>query len=141
MKNCQKTFSVSTTTVNFKGFFSLTEYLWLLRICSERLDALRKRVILYLAAAVSDFYIPSDEMAEHKIQSSEGAPTVNLHIVPKMLNPLVKFWVPSAFVVSFKLETDPSLLIPKSKKALQKYNHKLVIGNLLHTRKEEVCKV
>lgn len=30
-------------------------------------------VMFYLAAAVSDFYIPASEMSEHKIQSSEGA--------------------------------------------------------------------
>lgn len=29
-------------------------------------------VMFYLAAAVSDFYIPVSEMPEHKIQSSEG---------------------------------------------------------------------
>lgn len=29
-------------------------------------------VMFYLAAAVSDFYIPTSEMPEHKIQSSEG---------------------------------------------------------------------
>lgn len=29
-------------------------------------------VMFYLAAAVSDFYIPASEMPEHKIQSSEG---------------------------------------------------------------------
>lgn len=29
--------------------------------------------MFYLAAAVSDFYIPASEMPEHKIQSSEGA--------------------------------------------------------------------
>lgn len=28
--------------------------------------------MFYLAAAVSDFYIPASEMPEHKIQSSEG---------------------------------------------------------------------
>lgn len=30
--------------------------------------------MFYLAAAVSDFYIPASEMPEHKIQSLEGAP-------------------------------------------------------------------
>ena len=40
--------------------------------------------------------------------------------------------------MSFKLETDPSLLIAKSEQALQRYSHHLVIGNLLSTRKWEV---
>lgn len=28
--------------------------------------------MFYLAAAVSDFYVPASEMPEHKVQSSEG---------------------------------------------------------------------
>lgn len=30
------------------------------------------KAMFYLAAAVSDFYIPASEMPEHKIQSSNG---------------------------------------------------------------------
>jgi phosphopantothenate-cysteine ligase len=41
-------------------------------------------------------------------------------------------------VVSYKLETDPDLLISKAKIALERYQHDLVIGNLLTTRKWEV---
>lgn len=41
-------------------------------------------------------------------------------------------------VVSFKLETDPDLLIEKAKVALERYQHDLVVGNLLATRKFEV---
>ena len=91
-----------------------------------------------MAAAVSDFYIPGPEMSEHKLQSSEGAPEIRLRLVPKMLRPLVRHWVPEAFVVSFKLETDEDLLIPKARKALETYNHRLVVANLLHTRKTRV---
>ena len=50
-------------------------------------------------------------------------------------------WAPEAFVVSFKLETDPSLLVPKARKALQTYGHRLVIANLLQTRKTEVIAI
>ena len=97
--------------------------------------------MLYLAAAVSDFYIPVNDMAEHKIQSSEGAPKIELKLVPKILAPLVKDWVPEAFVISFKLETDESILIEKAKKALDTYKHKIVVANLLQTRKEKVILV
>ena len=76
-------------------------------------------------------------MPKHKIQSS-GAPKISLELVPKILKPLVSSWVPSAFVVSFKLETDDSLLIAKSRESLTKYNHRLVIANMLHTRKSRV---
>lgn len=33
---------------------------------------LGSKAMFYLAAAVSDFYIPASEMPEHKIQSSNG---------------------------------------------------------------------
>lgn len=59
------------------------------------------------------------------MQSTEGAPTISLQLVPKMLQPLTSYWVPDAYVVSFKLETDEKLLISKSKAALQKYKHKV----------------
>ena len=58
--------------------------------------------------------------------------------VPKVLRPLVQEWTPEGYIVSFKLETDPNLLIPKSRAALSRYGHQLVIGNDLHRRKHEV---
>lgn len=120
-------------------FTTLTDYLWLLKIvCQEVNSQFGKKAMLYLAAAVSDFYIPSGDMSEHKIQSSQGAPKVELKIVPKMLAPLVKEWVPRAFVVSFKLETDETILLQKAEKALTYYQHQVVVANLLHTRKERV---
>lgn len=59
------------------------------------------------------------------MQSGQGAPTISLQLVPKMLSPLVSLWVPQAFVVSFKLETDESLLITKARDSLSKYRHKV----------------
>ncbi len=119
-------------------FTSLNDYLFWLKGSAELLGPHNENVMLYLAAAVSDFYIPADQMPEHKIQSSEGAPKISLQLVPKMLRPLVAQWVPHSFVVSFKLETDPSILIKKAKKALATYHHQLVIGNILERRKQEV---
>ncbi|XP_037027009.1 phosphopantothenate--cysteine ligase [Bradysia coprophila] len=120
------------------NFTSVVDYMWLLRAGCECLAAFEKRAVLYLAAAVSDFYIPSDKMPVHKMQSGEGAPTISLQLVPKILAPLVSLWVPNAFVVSFKLETDENLLITKSRDSLNKYKHKLVIANVLQTRKNRV---
>ena len=103
--------------------------------------------LFYLAAAVSDFFIPKDRMSEHKIQSStvlqatSSAPNklvIDLDPVPKFLKTLVDGWAPEGMIVSFKLETDPSILVSKAQGALQKYAHHLVIGNLLATRKWEV---
>lgn len=59
------------------------------------------------------------------MQSGQGAPVISLQLVPKMLAPLASLWVPHAFVVSFKLETDESLLITKSRDSLNKYKHKV----------------
>ncbi|XP_018403678.1 PREDICTED: phosphopantothenate--cysteine ligase isoform X1 [Cyphomyrmex costatus] len=118
-------------------FTTFSEYLWLLRSACQALAPLENKAILYLAAAVSDFYIPSNEMSVHKISSS-GPPTISLQLVPKILAPLVSLWVPKAFVVSFKLETDEDLLISKARTALNKYHHNLVIANMLQTRKQQV---
>ncbi|XP_055381045.1 phosphopantothenate--cysteine ligase [Condylostylus longicornis] len=120
------------------SFTSVVDYMWLLRAACECLASFDNRALLYLAAAVSDFYIPQDKMPTHKIQSGQGAPTISLQLVPKMLAPLASLWVPHAFVVSFKLETDENLLIAKSRESLTKYKHKLVIANILQTRKNRV---
>ncbi|NXI35068.1 PPCS ligase, partial [Galbula dea] len=119
-------------------FTSLTEYLALLRAAARALAPFGSSVMFYLAAAVSDFYIPASEMPEHKIQSSEGPLQITMKMVPKMLSPLVKEWAPEAFVISFKLETDPLILIEKSRQALEKYRHQVVVANVLESRRTAV---
>ena len=141
------------------SFITITEYLWSLREVAFALRPMKSSAVLYLAAAVSDFFIPKDRLAEHKIQSSnpKGAVqtdtkqseavaygkklVIDLDPVPKFLKRLVDGWAPHAMVVSFKLETDPSLLITKAKAALDRYSHHLVIGNLLSSRSYEVVLV
>ena len=59
-------------------FTSISEYLFLLRAVAVSLKPLARRAMLYLAAAVSDFYIPDRLMATHKIQSSIGS--LDLHL-------------------------------------------------------------
>ncbi|KAI8778429.1 phosphopantothenate--cysteine ligase, partial [Biomphalaria glabrata] len=119
-------------------FTTLSDYLYLLRAACEAISVCGNKGMIYLAAAVSDFYIPKGLMPEHKIQSSDGALQLSLEMTPKMLKPLVKDWVPKAFIISFKLETNHEILIEKAKKALATYNHQMVIANLLDTRKKEV---
>lgn len=77
-------------------------------------------------------------MVQHKIQSANGGLHLDLDQVPKILKPLVEEWALNAFTVSFKLETDSSILTSKSKGALTRYGHNIVVANLLHTRKFEV---
>ncbi|KAJ9490705.1 hypothetical protein VN97_g2551 [Penicillium thymicola] len=148
-------------------FTTVSEYMFELRSIAKLMRPLGPNALFYLAAAVSDFFIPRSRMAEHKIQSGELPPhmrdsaissdeiytgeneeksssnsrklVVNLDPVPKFLHQLVDGWAPEgSMIVSFKLETDPSLLVYKARTALQRYSHHLVIGNLLSTRKWEV---
>lgn len=154
-------------------FTTITDYLHELRAIAQLMRPLGPGALLYLAAAVSDFFVPSDRMAEHKIQSTtatdslkQGATTfkekpqepgeafdnfdslpevsrsksliIDLDPVPKFLKNLVDGWAPEGMIVSFKLETDPAILVHKAKYSLDRYQHHLVIGNLLTTRKWEV---
>jgi phosphopantothenate---cysteine ligase (ATP) len=139
-------------------FTTVNEYLWLLRELAMQMQPLGAKGLFYLAAAVSDFFVPQERMVEHKIQSSEDfqqevvssgdrAPAahmedkrliIDLDPVPKFLKLLVDGWAPQSMIISFKLETDPSILAKKARYALEKYSHHLVIGNKLNTRKWEV---
>lgn len=51
-------------------FTTITEYLWHLREIAKLMRPLGTGALFYLAAAVSDFFVPRERMAEHKIQSS-----------------------------------------------------------------------
>ncbi|KAI9281831.1 DNA/pantothenate metabolism flavoprotein [Sporodiniella umbellata] len=119
-------------------FVTLPEYLFKLQSGAKILARLQGKAMYYLAAAVSDFFIPSQKMVEHKIQSAGGGLTLTLDQVPKFLKPLVSNWAAKGLIVSFKLETDVDLLVPKARQALTRYGHQVVIGNMLTTRKKTV---
>ena len=163
-------------------FVTITDYLYELRAVAQLLRPLGPNGLLYLAAAVSDFFVPPDRISEHKIQSTDAADSVknssnrnsksapagtpaqqaemdeetfdnfdsspsvprskrlvvDLDPVPKFLKNLVDGWAPEGMIVSFKLETDPDILVHKANYSLRRYQHHLVIGNLLPTRKWEV---
>ncbi|XP_003742072.1 uncharacterized protein C4B3.18 isoform X2 [Galendromus occidentalis] len=122
------------------SFTTVADYLFLLRAAALHLAPLGKHAVLYLAAAVSDFYVIPEKMSEHKI-SSDSQLSLNFHLVPKILKPLVLSWVPDAFVISFKLETNESILLDKAHAALENYKHRLVIANDLESRRERVVLV
>jgi len=119
-------------------FVTVNDYLFLLREAAQIISKMDVNAMYYLAAAVSDFFIPADKMSEHKIQSGDGLLNLSMDQVPKILKPLVNDWTPKAFIVSFKLETDEALLSSKSRQALKRYGHQIVIGNILTTRKRVV---
>ncbi|KAG8999284.1 hypothetical protein FRB94_006269 [Tulasnella sp. JGI-2019a] len=120
------------------NFVTVNDYLWLLKAVSEEMAVLKRRAMYYLAAAVSDFFLPTQKMSEHKIQSGKGTLNIEMDQVPKILKPMVDEWTPEGFVVSFKLETDSKILIPKARASLERYGHQVVIGNELNRRKFEV---
>jgi phosphopantothenate-cysteine ligase len=146
-------------------FTSVVEYLQLLRDASCALAQAGVRAMLVLSAAVSDFYLPPDELPEHKIQSAvaasgggrdggggggvgSGGLSLHLRPVPKVLGRLKRGgdasespWAPEAFVVSFKLETNSAILLAKAAGAIAKYGVDLVCANLLQTYKREVTLV
>ncbi|CEP61370.1 phosphopantothenate--cysteine ligase CAB2 LALA0_S03e01332g [Lachancea lanzarotensis] len=131
-------------------FTTVNQYLWSLKGVGKLLNS--SESLFYLAAAVSDFFVPHSRLPEHKIQSREadqhettkhhgpgdGKLIIDLDPVPKFLRRLVASWADEAMIVSFKLETDLNLLINKATQALDRYRHQLVIGNLLQTRNKEV---
>ncbi|UNI24325.1 Phosphopantothenate--cysteine ligase (ATP) [Purpureocillium takamizusanense] len=171
-------------------FLTIGDYLHELRAVSRLMGPLGPSGLLYLAAAVSDFFVPADRMSEHKIQStdavksfkgtaSQNTPSsqqqqqqqqiqpsepqeeeeeeeafdnfdasprvprskrlvIDLDPVPKFLKSLVDGWAPQGMIISYKLETDPAILVHKARYSLDRYQHHLVIGNLLSTRKWEV---
>ena len=101
-----------------------------------------KSFFLYLAAAVSDFYIPRRKMVAHKIQSQKVL-DISLTQVPKMLRPLCDEWGRSdtcfhLFTVSFKLETDSNILFSKTESALRGYGVDFVIANQLQNFRDRV---
>jgi phosphopantothenate-cysteine ligase len=118
-------------------FTTVHEYLELLEQSSVSLACVGPRLVTYLAAAVSDFYIPHEMMAEHKIQSTDTL-KLELFQVPKMLGKMKAECSPEAFMVSFKLETDHNLVIPKARKAISNYGVDLVVANELHSRRDKV---
>ena len=123
------------------SFETLFEYLVYLRAIAETLAPFGPRAAFYLAAAVSDFFVPLSSMAEHKIQSSEfGAQGLTLQLAktPKMLGALRESWAPRAFVVGFKLETEEAILVAKAAKSIASYGLHAVVANILETRKERV---
>ncbi|XP_062219406.1 phosphopantothenate--cysteine ligase 1-like [Phragmites australis] len=119
-------------------FTTIFEYLQLLKMVAASMSSVGLHGMFYLAAAVSDFYVPWDSMAKHKIQSAGGPLDMRLSQVPKMLSVLRNQWAPLAFCISFKLETDSDILVQKADMALNKYKMNIVVANLLATYKEEV---
>lgn len=110
-------------TLHTLTFVTVNDYLWLLRAVSHELSVLRRKSMYYLAAAVSDFFLPRQKMvdillsivthhqpclyflcqSQHKIQSGKGSLLIEMDQVPKILKSMVDEWTREGFVVSFKV--------------------------------------
>jgi phosphopantothenate-cysteine ligase len=47
-------------------FVTIDDYLWLLRSVSQELSILGRNALYYLAAAVSDFFLPREKLVRHR---------------------------------------------------------------------------
>lgn len=129
-------------------FTTVFEYMVLFRHVCLACSCLGSQLMVYSAAAVSDFYVPLRDMNTHKIQSSDGKPYLALTNTPKMLYMVSNIWAPEAYLVSFKLETDTTILLDKATSAItrwgyqktimNRYNVDCVVANILMTRYNEV---
>eukprot|EP00756_Hemistasia_phaeocysticola_P028950 Hpha_TRINITY_DN16202_c0_g1::TRINITY_DN16202_c0_g1_i1::g.11302::m.11302/K01922/PPCS, COAB; phosphopantothenate---cysteine ligase (ATP) len=122
-------------------FASLVEYLLGLKIVLRTLEGGTdpRRVAVYLAAAVSDFYMPWERLSAHKMQSRDGGNTLSLDFAktPKMLGCIAGAWLRGCFMVSFKLETDKDILASKARQSLRLYHGRLCFANLLQSYTKE----
>ncbi|CAF1229209.1 unnamed protein product [Rotaria sordida] len=119
-------------------FQTVTDYLNGLKQLCCLLKPFGRSVLIYLCAAVSDYYIPNDELTEHKIPSGQNELIIRLKPVPKLLGSIKGEYAPDALIVSFKLETDEKILEEKCLQSADKYNQDIIIGNLLKTRRDQV---
>jgi phosphopantothenate---cysteine ligase (ATP) len=130
-------------SIVYVPFHTVAEYMVALKGTLEACrDAMGKegvkRVLVYLVAAVADFYVPYSLLPAEKIESRPDDPemTIYMHKVPKALaRGLVgQVWGPGAFVVTFKLETDASRVTEKVLRHINYFsNIKVVVANLLQT--------
>lgn len=94
-------------------FVTIHEYLDGIEKISRALHEANLPSISYMAAAVSDFWIPHEKMAQHKIQSKEVGEegyTLRMDNTPRMLGNVKHLWNPKTILISFKLETDMQIL-------------------------------
>ena len=134
---CAKSFAALQDSKRFLAvpFDTIGEYLGLLRACCTALEPLGGNVLVVLAAAVSDFYVP--DLCEHKIQSrSGGGLSLVLAPVPKCLGFVKRWGSPQFCVCGFKLETDEQLLKKKAMASLANYGLDCVVANMLATYRE-----
>ncbi|SBT40791.1 phosphopantothenoylcysteine synthetase, putative [Plasmodium ovale wallikeri] len=92
--------------------------------------------LVILCAAASDFYIPHDELSEHKIDSeANSSPIFQMTLTPKFYK-LARKHFPLLNYCIFKLEDNVENLLKKASHRIQFAD--LLIANVLSTRYEYV---
>ncbi len=121
-------------------YITIHEYLFLYEEITKKISVFNYNSIIFLASAVSDFYIPQNEIIENKIQSNENKNGLNIHLknVNKEIFKIKDEWNKNCFLITFKLETDKNILFDKANKSIIKTKSDLIIANLLQTRYNEV---
>ena len=68
-------------TLHTMTFVTVNEYLWLLRAVSKELNVLGRNAMYYLAAAVSDFFLPREKMVCRTASCTflDNSPYIFLH--------------------------------------------------------------
>lgn len=92
-------------------FVTIGDYLHELRAIARLMHSLGPDGLLYLAAAASDFFLPQDRMAEHKIQSTDAADKIK----KKKSSPELK---PAAGAEEEFDNFDSSPKVPRSKRLI-----------------------
>lgn len=130
----KKLYEKYSNNIVYIDYNDIETYLELYEYISKKLSIFGKRSVIFLAAAVSDFYIPKEKISENKIQSNEEGLMIQLFPIKKEIYKIKTEWNPNSFLISFKLETDKDILFQKANKAIIKTKSDLIVANLLQTR-------
>jgi hypothetical protein len=70
-KQCERSNVIQNNLLFTIPFITIEEYIVLLNLATEAMDQCQSLGLIYLCAAVSDFYIPDADKCVHKIQSRD----------------------------------------------------------------------
>ena len=144
LKPCLEKAKKYKDCIFYVSFNLFEDYIEKLYSIIEKMSILKKNGIVYLASAISDFYIPEDKLSEHKIQSrneiGESLETldITLYPAPKRIYTIKESLYKDCFLVTFKLETDQTILSKKAKSALENCKSNVVVANLISKRYDEI---
>ncbi|KAH9599517.1 DNA/pantothenate metabolism flavoprotein [Trypanosoma melophagium] len=128
-------------------YHTVVEYMYLLQLVtvtlSRQVECLQSLpMMLIAAAAVSDYFIPLERMAQNKISGGDGL-TLHLDNVPKILSTISEEWHGSAvdiprYLITFKLETEETSMKTKAVQNLNRYDCDAVVANMVQNYREQV---